>query len=230
MRRNGDRQGGGPERRSSNRGDRNGDETEPRLPRDQLRALSTAETASRSAQLPWSKLRGNVEEDCELCHRLDTPLINGPSTRIRAEQPAGDLGRDCATAPHRGITICRQGRGFNSRAGAVPLALSYWPRPDDVRGGTSTGPAKRRGDPGYVTAPSSVTYYFSDRGGFRSTPSLHRPGGNGMRRRSRRALLLEGDILTCCEQGLEDTASSTNRAHPPTDIVYPAGTTNAVCP
>jgi Carboxypeptidase regulatory-like domain/TonB dependent receptor len=162
----------------------------------------------------WSKLRGNVEgETASAATSLDNdPFINQPEYRDFAQtNPAGDLSPDMR---HRANIWLQYdlptGAGdFNfTLLERYHSALSYSAVGTiDVRSGTSTGPANGVVNPGYVTAPSSVTYYFSDRGGLRldgitSTDlgvNWSAPPLRGVR------FFVEGDILNLFgEQGLED--------------------------
>jgi hypothetical protein len=162
----------------------------------------------------WSRLRGNVEgETASSATSLDNdPFINRPEYQdFEQNNPVGALGPDMR---HRGNIWLQYdlptGVGdFNfSLLERYHSALPYSAIASiDVRRGTSTGPANGVVNPGYVTPPSSVTYYFSDRGGFRldnitSTDlgvNWYAPPLRGVR------FFLEGDILNLFgQQGLED--------------------------
>jgi hypothetical protein len=172
------------------------------------------ERLSIGGNYTWSKLRGNVEgETPSSATSLDNdPLINQPEYRGFAEtNPVGYLGPDMR---HRGNLWAQY--DLPTRAGDFNFtlleryhsALSYSAAGTiDVRRGGSTGPANGVVNPGYVTAPSSVPYYFSDRGGFRldditSTDlgvNWYAPPLRGVR------FFIEGDILNLFnQQGLED--------------------------
>ncbi len=162
----------------------------------------------------WSKLRGNVEgETPSFATSLDNdPFINQPEYRdFEQNNPVGDLGPDMR---HRANVWVQY--DLPTRVGDLNLtlleryhsALAYSASSlIDVRRGTSTGPANGVVNPGYVTAPSSVTYFFSDRGAFSldditSTDlgvNWFLPPVRGVR------FFLEGDILNLFnEQGVED--------------------------
>jgi hypothetical protein len=162
----------------------------------------------------WSRLRGNVEgETASSATSLDNdPFINRPEYQdFEQNNPVGYLGPDMR---HRGNIWAQY--DLPTRAGDFNLtlleryhsALAYSAIGSiDVRRGTSTGPANGVVNPGYVTPPSSVTYYFSDRGGFRldnitSTDlgvNWYAPPLRGVR------FFVEGDILNLFNaQGLED--------------------------
>jgi outer membrane receptor protein involved in Fe transport len=165
----------------------------------------------------WSKLRGNVEgETPSFATSLDNdPFINQPEYRdFDQTNPVGDLGPDMRHRANIWVQydLPTQAGDFNfSLLERYHSALSYSAVGTiDVRRATSptsTGPANGVVNPGYVTAPSSVTYYFSDRGGFRldditSTDlgvNWYAPPLRGVR------FFIEGDILNLFnEQGLED--------------------------
>jgi hypothetical protein len=172
------------------------------------------ERLSIGGNYTWSKLRGNVEGETQSsATSLDNdPFINQPEYRDFAQtNPVGDLGPDMR---HRAniwmqYDLPTPAGDFNfTLLERFHSALSYSAVGTiDVRRGTSTGPANGVANPGYVTAPSSVTYYFSDRGGFRldditSTDlgvNWYAPPLRGVR------FFIEGDILNLFnEQGLED--------------------------
>lgn len=162
----------------------------------------------------WSKLRGNVEgETPSFATSLDNdPFINRPEYQdFEQNNPVGAIGPDMR---HRANLWAQY--DLPTRAGDFNFTLleryhSALPYSAigtiDVRRGTSTGPANGVVNPGYVTPPSSVTYYFSDRGGFRldditSTDlgvNWYAPPLRGVR------FFIEGDILNLFNaQGLED--------------------------
>lgn len=162
----------------------------------------------------WSKLRGNVEgETPSFATSVDNdPFINRPEYQnFERNNPVGYLGPDMR---HRANLWVQY--DLPTRAGDFNFTLleryhSALPYSAigsiDVRAGTSTGPANGVVNPGYVTAPSSVTYYFSDRGAFRldditSTDlgvNWYSPPLRGLR------FFIEGDILNLFnQQGLQD--------------------------
>jgi hypothetical protein len=162
----------------------------------------------------WSRLRGNVEgETPSFATSLDNdPFLNRPEYQdFNQNNPVGFLGPDMR---HR-ANIWVQ---YDLPTGEGHLNLSLLERfhsalaysaigTIDVRAGTTTGPANGVVNPGYVTAPSSVAYYFSDRGGFRldditSTDlgvNWYAPPLRGV------SFFVEADLLNLFnEQGLED--------------------------
>jgi len=162
----------------------------------------------------WSKLRGNVEgETPSFATSLDNdPFINRPEYQdFEQNNPVGSLGADMR---HRANVWVQYdlptGTGhFNfSLLERYHSALAYSAiSPIDVRSGTSTGPANGVVNPGYVTAPSSVTYYFSDRGGFRLDDIISTDLGVNWYAPPLRGVsfFVEGDILNLFNaQGLED--------------------------
>lgn len=164
----------------------------------------------------WSKLRGNVEGETTNATSLDNnPFINQPEYRDFSQtNPFGYLGPDMRHRANIWVQydLPTPVGDFNfTLLERYHSALSYSAVGTiDVRRATSptsTGPANGVVNPGYVTAPSSVTYYFSDRGGFRldditSTDlgvNWYAPPLRGVR------FFIEGDILNLFnEQGLED--------------------------
>lgn len=162
----------------------------------------------------WSRLRGNVEgETPSFATSLDNdPFINRPEYQdFDQNNPVGDLGPDMR---HRANVWVQY--DLPTRAGDLNLtllqryhsALSHSAVGTiDVRQGTSTGPANGVVNPGYVTAPSSVTYYFGDRGAFSLDDITSTDLGVNWLFPSVRGVrfFLEGDILNLFnEQGLED--------------------------
>ncbi len=174
----------------------------------------TLKRLSIGGNYTWSTLRGNVEgETPSFATSLDNdPFINRPEYQdFEQNNPVGDLGPDMR---HRAnlwaqFDLPTAAGDFNfTLLERFHSALSYSAIGTiDVRRGTTTGPANGVANPGYVTPPSSVTYYFSDRGGFRldditSTDlglNWYAPPLRGVR------FFVEADILNLFgEQGLED--------------------------
>lgn len=172
------------------------------------------ERLSIGGNYTWSELRGNVEGETQSsATSLDNdPFINQPEYRDFAQtNPVGELGPDMRHRANVWVQydLPTSAGDFNfTLLERYHSALSYSAIGTiDVRRGPSTGPANGVVNPGYVTAPSSVTYYFSDRGGFRldditSTDlgvNWYAPPLRGVR------FFIEGDILNLFnEQGLED--------------------------
>jgi hypothetical protein len=120
----------------------------------------------------YSKLRGNVEGEQPSFATTFTDFHNYPEyTDFAQHNPVGYLGPDMR---HRGNLWLQY--DFNTPVGTLNLSLldrfhsglSYSAASSiDVRKGASNGPANGVTNPGYVVPPSSVTYFFSDRGAYR---------------------------------------------------------------
>jgi hypothetical protein len=163
----------------------------------------------------WARLRGNVEgETPSFATSLDNdPTINKPEYQdFEQINPVGYVGPDMR---HR-ANLWVQYDLPTSAAGDFNLTLleryhSALPYSAigtiDVRSGTSTGPANGVVNPGYVSAPSSLSYFFSGRGELRLDDIIstdlgvnwYAPALHGVR------FFVEGDILNLFnKQGLED--------------------------
>ncbi|HEX2225151.1 MAG TPA: TonB-dependent receptor [Thermoanaerobaculia bacterium] len=172
------------------------------------------ERLSVGGNYTWARLRGNVEgETASSATSLDNdPTINRPEYQdFEQINPVGYLGPDMR---HRATLWLQYDLptwvgDFNfTLLQRYHSALPYSAIGTiDVRRGTSTGPANGVVNPGYVTTPSSLTYYFSDRGAFRldditSTDlgvNWYAPPLRGV------SLFIEADILNLFnEQGLQD--------------------------
>lgn len=162
----------------------------------------------------WSRLRGNVEgETAGSATSVDNdPFINRPEYQdFEQNNPVGFVGPDMR---HRASIWAQY--DLPTRVGDFNFTLleryhSALPYSAvgtiDVRRGTSTGPANGVVNPGYVTPPSSVTYYFSDRGGFRLDNITSTDLGlNWYAPPLRRVrFFIEADILNLFnQQGLQD--------------------------
>ena len=160
----------------------------------------------------WSKLRGNVEGELPSFATTFTDYNNRPEyTGFAQYNPVGNLGPDMRHRVNAWLQY-----NLDTPAGRLNLslleryhsALSYSAVGTiDVRKGVANGPADGVVNPGYVTAPSNVTYYFSDRGAFRvdnisSTDlgvNLYLPAFRGLR------AFIEADLLNLFgQQGIED--------------------------
>jgi hypothetical protein len=160
----------------------------------------------------YSRLRGNVEgETAGFATSINTYLDKPEYTNFEQAQPVGYLGADMR---HRGNLWVQY--DLNTPVGRLNLslleryhsALSYSATGTiDVRAGQANGPTNGIVNPGYATVPSSVTYFFSDRGGLRldniKSTDL---GVNFYLPTFRKAqLFVEADIINIFdEQGLED--------------------------
>ena len=159
----------------------------------------------------WSELQGNVEGESAggattLTSNPDRPEYTG----FAQNNPVGNLGPDMR---HRANVWLRY--DIPMPVGALNLsllnryhsALSYSASGSiDVRNGTANGPVGGVVNPGYASVPSSVTYYFSERGAFRvddiNSTDL---GVNYTFPLGRTNLFVEADLLNMFnEQGIED--------------------------
>ncbi|HKO55757.1 MAG TPA: TonB-dependent receptor [Thermoanaerobaculia bacterium] len=160
----------------------------------------------------YSRLRGNVEgETAGFATSINTYLDKPEYTNFEQAQPVGYLGPDMR---HRGNLWVQYDLG--TPVGRLNLslleryhsALAYSATGlIDVRAGQANGPTNGVVNPGYATVPSSVTYFFTDRGGLRldniKSTDL---GVNFYLPTFRRAqLFIEADLINIFdEQGLED--------------------------
>ncbi|MBV9493536.1 MAG: TonB-dependent receptor [Acidobacteria bacterium] len=160
----------------------------------------------------YSHLRGNVEgETAGSATSINTYLDRPEYTNFSQAQPVGYLGADMR---HRGNVWLQY--DWSSPIGRLNLslleryhsALSYSATGlIDVRAGQANGPTNGITNPGYATVPSSVTYYFSDRGGLRlDTITSTDLGINFYLPTFRKAqLFVEADLINILnEQGIED--------------------------
>ena len=159
----------------------------------------------------WSKLRGNVEGETTNATSIESYYNYPEYTWFDQNHPVGYLGPDMR---HRGNLWVSY--DLNSPVGRFNFsllehyhsALSYSEIGTiDVRAGVSNGPTNGIVNPGYVTPPSSVTYYFSDRGALRADNitatdlgvNYYLPAFKGTK------VFIEADLLNLFgEQGLED--------------------------
>jgi len=160
----------------------------------------------------YSRLRGNVEgETAGFATSINTYLDKPEYTGFAENNPVGYLGPDMR---HRANVWLQY--DIATPAGRVNLslleryhsALSYSVSSTiDVRRGTTTGPANGVAPVGYETIPSSVGYFFGERGSVRldnikSTDlgvNWYLPTFRGAR------LFVEADFLNIFNaQGLED--------------------------
>lgn len=160
----------------------------------------------------YSRLRGNVEgETAGFATSINTYLDKPEYTGFAQNNPDGWLGPDMR---HRGNVWLQYDVG--TPVGRINLslleryhsALSYSTTSTiDVRAGTTTGPANGVTNPGYATVPSSVTYFFGERGSNRldniSSTDLginwYLPSVRGAR------FFVEADLINIFnQQGLED--------------------------
>lgn len=160
----------------------------------------------------YSRLRGNVEgESAGFATSINTYLDKPEYTGFAQNNPVGWLGPDMRNRANIWLQY-----DIGTPVGRVNLSLleRYHSALDysasgtiDVRKGTTTGPANGVTNPGYATVPSSVTYFFSDRGAYRldnikSTDlgvNWYAPAFRGVR------AFVEADLINIFdEQGLED--------------------------
>jgi len=159
----------------------------------------------------WSKLRGNVEGESPggATTLTDNP-VKPEYSGFEQYNPVGYLLSDMR---HRAniwaaMDIATGFGDFNiSALERYHSALSYSAFASiDVRKGAANGPANGVTNPGYVSAPTSVNYYFSDRGEYRMDAiSATDLGLNYQLGLNRYKLFAEADILNIFgQQGLED--------------------------
>ncbi|MDQ3280202.1 MAG: TonB-dependent receptor [Acidobacteriota bacterium] len=160
----------------------------------------------------YGKLRGNVEGESASFATTFTDYHNYPEyTDFAQNKPVGFLSADMRHRANLWLAY-----DLNMGFGRLNLSLleryhSALPYSAvatiDVRAGAANGPANGIVNPGYQTPPSSVTYFFSDRGGFRvdditSTDlgiNFYLPAIRGAQ------FFVEGDVLNLFnEQGIED--------------------------
>ena len=159
----------------------------------------------------WSELRGNVEGESSGGATVLTSNPDRPEyTSFEQNNAVGYLGPDMR---HRANIWLRYDLptpvgNFNfSLLNRFHSALSYSSVGTiDVRRGTANGPADGVVNPGYQSVPSSVSYYFGERGRFRlddiNSTDL---GVNYSFPLGRTNLFVEADLLNMFnEQGLED--------------------------
>jgi outer membrane receptor protein involved in Fe transport len=163
----------------------------------------------------WSELTGNVEgETAGFATSINTLIDKPEYTDFPENKAVGNLGPDMRHRANLWVQYDVEtplGRVNLSLLERYHSALSYSAAGlIDVRQGTSTGPANGVSNPGYAIAPSSVTYFFGDRGAFRvdditSTDlgvNWYLPPVRGVR------FFVEADLLNVFnEQGIEDPDS-----------------------
>lgn len=131
-----------------------------------------AKALSLGGNYTYSKLRGNIEGETAGFATSINSFHNYPEyTDFDQNHPVGYLAPDMR---HRANVWVQY--DLPTRIGTFNLsllehyhsALSYSAAATiDVRKGAANGPANGVVNPGYVTPPTSVTYFFSDRGAFR---------------------------------------------------------------
>jgi len=160
----------------------------------------------------WSKLRGNVEGEQPSFATTFTDFNNRPEyTGFEQYNPVGNLGPDMRHRANAWVQYDLEtgaGRLNFSLLERYHSALSYSAAGTiDVRKGAANGPADGVVNPGYITAPSNVTYFFSERGAYRVDPisstdlglNWYLPAFNSAR------LFVEADVLNILgQQGIED--------------------------
>ena len=162
----------------------------------------------------YSKLRGNVEGETTNATSIESYYNYPEYTWFERNHPVGYLTPDMR---HRGNVWLQYnlptsyGRFNFSAFEHYHSALSYSAiGAIDVRATSSTGPANGVTNPGYVTPPSSVTYFFSDRGAYRMDNitatdlgvNYYMPPLRGAR------FFVEAELLNAFnQQGLEDPDS-----------------------
>jgi hypothetical protein len=160
----------------------------------------------------WSKLRGNVEGEAASFATVLTDFNNYPEyTGFERNNPDGYLGADMR---HRANIWLQYdlptpvGRFNFSLLETYHSALAYSATATiDVRRGAANGPADGIVNPGYASAPTTVNYFFSDRGEFRVDDitatdlgiNWYSPTFGGV------GFFVEADVLNLFnEQGVED--------------------------
>jgi hypothetical protein len=121
----------------------------------------------------YAKLRGNVEGETPSFATSITDVHNRPEyTGFANYNPVGNLGPDMRHRANLWLTYTLPtvaAGNFNfSLLERYHSALPYSATATiDVRRGTANGPANGVVNPGYEAPPSSVNYFFSERGAFR---------------------------------------------------------------
>jgi outer membrane receptor protein involved in Fe transport len=117
----------------------------------------------------YSKLRGNVEGETASAATGFLDVFNYPEyTNFEQNKPVGYLAGDMrhranlwldwhAPIPFGELSVSLLQRYHSALPYSVTSTI-------DVRNGVATGPAQGIVNPGYVRPPTSVSYYFSDRG------------------------------------------------------------------
>lgn len=160
----------------------------------------------------FSKLRGNVEgESASGATGFTSPESYPEYISFARNNPVGNLGPDMR---HRANIWAQY--DMATPIGTLNLSLlehyhSALPYSAvgtiDVRQGTSNGPAIGVVNPGYSTAPTSVNYFFSDRGAFRVDPIYATDLGINLYLGAMRGVrpFIEADIVNMFnQQGIED--------------------------
>ena len=159
----------------------------------------------------YAELRGNIEGESASGATVLTSNPDRPEyTSFARNNPVGHLGPDMR---HRANVWLRYdiptpiGKFNLSLLNRFHSALSYSAVGTiDVRRGTANGPVDGIVNPGYQTVPSSVSYFFSEKGAFRvddiNSTDL---GVNYSLPLGRTNLFVEADLLNMFnEQGIED--------------------------
>lgn len=160
----------------------------------------------------YGKLRGNVEGESASFATTFTDFHNFPEyTDFAQNKPVGYLSSDMRHRANLWLTYDHSfafGRMNLSLLERYHSALSYSAAATiDVRAGAANGPANGITNPGYETPPSSVTYFFSDRGAFRVDDITSTDLGINFYFKAFRGseIFVEGDVLNLfSEQGIED--------------------------
>ena len=169
------------------------------------------------ANYTYAKLRGNVEG--ETFNNATVFVGNNEYPEYRQfsrNQPVGFLNEDIR---HRANIFANYDFPFvigSLNLGVVERFHTGSPYSAaasiDLRDGTKTGPAKGTGvvNPGYATAPSSSTYFFRDRGAFRtqSVSATDVTGILNFHPYGRATLFVRGDLLNAFNQQRVEFASS----------------------
>jgi hypothetical protein len=160
----------------------------------------------------YGTLRGNVEGESASFATTFADFHNFPEyTDFEQNKPVGYLSSDMRHRANLWLA-------YDLNLGLGRLNLSLLERYHsalshsavatiDVRAGTANGPANGVVNPGYETPPSSVSYYFSDRGAFRLDDITSTDLGINFYLNAIRGtqVFVEGDVLNLFgEQGIED--------------------------
>ncbi|HEX8252522.1 MAG TPA: TonB-dependent receptor [Thermoanaerobaculia bacterium] len=160
----------------------------------------------------YGRLRGNVEGESASFATTFTDYHNFPEyTDFAQNKPVGYLSSDMRHRANAWLA-------YDVNFGFGRLNLSLLERYHsglshsafatiDVRAGTANGPANGVTNPGYETPPSSVGYYFSDRGAFRLEDIMSTDLGINFYLPAMRGteIFIEGDVLNLFNnQGIED--------------------------
>jgi Carboxypeptidase regulatory-like domain/TonB dependent receptor/TonB-dependent Receptor Plug Domain len=190
----------------------------------------------------YGTLRGNVEGESASFATTFTDYHNFPEyTDFEQNKPIGYLSSDIRHRANLWLAYDLTlgfGRLNLSLLERYHSALSHSAAATiDVRAGAANGPANGVTNPGYQTPPSTVNYFFSDRGAFRLDDITSTDLGINFYLNAIRGtqVFVEGDVLNLFgEQGIEDpdfvnTTVLTRRNNTAAARCLKAGSTTVRC-